>query len=74
MSITSLSKPKVHWSERARGGTETIEPWFEFLGGDNGAIPLSVAQAADTWYIINDSDVTFPVDPAPGLGLDTWDF
>ena len=78
MSTGTLAMPRVHWSEEAKEGIGTSESWFrefdEVLGDLEVDTPLTVRQDADTWYFVNDIDVTFPADPTPSQGLDTWDF
>lgn len=78
MSTGMLMVPRVHWSVGAEDGIETDEAWFrEFdrvLDDLGVGTSLTVRQDADTWYLVNDIDVTFPLDPTPSEGLDTWDF
>lgn len=78
MSTATLDRLKVTWSEEAKAAVGGGEAWFEDFDEALGDIafdePLTVRQDADTWYFINDMDVTFPADSSGNLGLDTWDF
>lgn len=78
MSTVTPSTLRIHWSDDALDALETNESWFrefdDLLRDLEVEPPLPVRQDADTWYFINDIDVTFPTDCSPGEGLDTWDF
>lgn len=78
MSTATLERPEVRWSAEAREAVGGDEAWFQGFDEALGDVALdeslAVRQDADTWYFVNDMDVSFPVDPAENLGLDTWDF
>jgi len=68
----------MHWREGVKSDNGILETWFrefdEILGDLSPDVSLDVREDADILYVVNDSDVSFPTDPAPSLGLDTWDF
>lgn len=78
MSTGTLTSPRIHWSDEARDDLGTDSSWFnEFDRTLKDLVeyaPLTVREDADTWYVVNDNDVTFPLDASPNLGLDTWEF
>ena len=78
MSTVTLARPKVNWSDEAKINVGSNEAWFEefdrAMAEFDEPTSLTVRQDAGTWYVVNDMDVTFPSDPAPSLGLDTWNF
>jgi hypothetical protein len=75
VSTTSLARP---WSdlvkERAGAPESLFDELDKVLGSRDRQVPLSMVKDADIWYVVDDANVDFPVDPSPGLGLDTWDF
>jgi hypothetical protein len=76
VSVDTLAHYELHWTDDAKI-TRNYDPFEEFdriLNDLEVDVSLSVRQDAETWYVMNDIDVTFPGDPAPSLGLDTWDF
>jgi hypothetical protein len=82
MSVVTLERSSIHWSDAAREalgqGTEKEEAWFEDFDRALSDVDLnealSVREEAETWYVINDMDVTFPRESPLGQGLDSWDF
>jgi hypothetical protein len=78
VSLDTLVRPKIHWDESAKASLASDEKWFEefdeILEKVDPATSLSVYEGPETWYVINDSDVTYLPDPSPSFGLDTWDF
>jgi hypothetical protein len=78
MSTVLLVKPSIAWGTDARAEIESRSSWFkefdQVLDDLVTEQPLTVRRDADTWYFVNDIDVSSPTDPAPNLGLDTWDF